>query len=163
MKKKFLQTVSIFLSMGAIAATSLNNFAEATCRTTEVNLESLPNESSNQAKESTQRAKLFLRCMGGTPVIPGTTLLQTVREQNGKLCYSDMACGNVSSFSGYVALSGTWIFYKSVLEFLTSHEGQQAVIAAKREYEGQNSGIRVGLEWGQITRHCKPISTEMCL
>jgi hypothetical protein len=135
--------------------------AMAACTDMEVTLE--PLSSPSPYPNSPLKANLLLRCMGGTPIIPGSTLIQTVYEEEGKFCYSDLACGNTNSWAGYVGLSGTWIFQDSVLTFLTSEEGQQAVLAAKRESNGQNTGVSVGLEWGQIARDCKPIARAICM
>jgi hypothetical protein len=153
--------------VGVLLSPLAPQWAMAMCTDMEVTLEPLssPNPSPDVGGKSLSpmKASLFLRCMGGTPVIPGTTLIQTVREHEGKLCYSDLACGNTNSWAGYIGLSGTWIFYDSVLTFLASEKGQQAIQGAKREYDGQNIGVSVGLEWGQITRHCKPIAHEICM
>jgi hypothetical protein len=150
---------------GLVLSPFSTQFAMATCADMEIVLEALPSPSPglSSLQKPPLKASLHLRCMGGTPLIPGSTLIQTVREHEGKLCYSDLACGNANSWSGYVGLSGTWIFYDSVLAFLASEEGQQAVLAAKRDYNGQNTGVKVGLEWGQIGRDCKPIAHEICL
>lgn len=136
--------------------------AQAACEDLQVNLGGIPQDATLQ-NQATQKASIFLRCMGNTRALPGTTLMQTVREEEGKMCYSDLACGNVNSWSGYIALSGTWIFYDSVFSFLQSQEGEQAVISGRNDYHGRNTGVNVSLEWGQIMRDCKPVSPEICL
>jgi hypothetical protein len=109
------------------------------------------------------RAKMIFRCIGNTTTIPGMTLIQTLQERNGRLCYRDLGCGNVESWAGYLALSGSWVWYESFVKFVTSPTGRDALITADRDFNGRDVEARVSLEWGQIKRSCKPISEEICM
>lgn len=148
----------LLFASGFLFAFSTKVFA--TCNSVRIDLVGLPNAS--DPLKAQPKAQLFLQCMGDTPYIPGTTLLQTVREVNGKMCYSDMACGNALGWSGYVAVAGTWIFFDSVLTFVTSQQGKN-LVSANRDFNGQNTGLQVGIEWGQVLRSCEALSEEICM
>jgi hypothetical protein len=134
----------------------------ATCTDMIVNLQETEQSKATSECEGGCHAVMGLRCMGGTLAIPGSTLVQVIRERGGKLCYSDYVCGATESWAGYVGLSGTWVFYNSVISFVASDAGQKA-LAANRDFNGQTSAASVALEWGQIVRSCKSVSPEVCM
>jgi hypothetical protein len=109
------------------------------------------------------RATMIFRCIGNTATIPGMTLIQTLQERNGKLCYRDMSCGNVNAWNGYIALSGSWVWYESFVKFIISPAGRDTLISADRDFNGRNVEAKVSIEWGQVRRSCKPISEEICM
>jgi hypothetical protein len=134
----------------------------ATCTDMVLNLQETEQSKTISECKGGCRAVLSLRCMGGTMAIPGSTLVQIIRERDGKLCYSDHVCGETQSWAGYIGLSGTWVFYNSVISFVASDEGQQA-LSANRDFNGQTSAASIALEWGQIVRSCKSVSPEICM
>ncbi len=155
---------NVWISSLVFSVAVQSHVAKAVCIDLQLDIEAASfSNKGNDCNGGNCKATMVLRCMGGTSVIPGMALVQTFREKNGKLCYADLACGNVDSWAGSVGLSGQWIFYDSVVSFLTSQAGQQAVISANNNYHGRNTGVSVDMEWGQITRDCKAVSSEICL
>lgn len=146
-----------------LAALILPCISRASCSDMIVHLQATEHSMSKNQCDGDCKAIMALRCMGGTIAIPGSSLVQIIRENEGQLCYSDHVCGETSSWSGYVGLAGTWLFYESVISFVTSGAGQQAIIASHRDYNGRTTAASVSLDWGQITRSCKPVSSEICM
>jgi hypothetical protein len=107
-----------------------------------------------------RRTTIALRCVGGTATIPGMTLIQIYETRAQQLCYRDYSCGNVHSWSAYVGISGSWLWYDSVAKIL---EDAPNTLSWKTDFNGGSLSAKLAVEWGQIERSCRPLSEAICL
>jgi hypothetical protein len=124
-------------------------------------------------KGVTRQITSVMFCEGGSLAVPQMTSVHFLEEVDGRLCYRDMTCGNLTAWEGYVAVKGSWIWQQSLGKFLGGSNGiveaESGVIASlsrfgfRDNYNGGQATVYVAVDWGNVQRFCKEPSAQVCL